>query len=140
MASPPGISRPPRRSPATSPHWWQASSMCTPVRSPRSRVSCPPTSCAASRWHATWRPSRWAPPLSGASRSTNRHSDANTPSTPTISSSCPSTTPAPWRTRAASPSETNTSSVPRSPRTTTRGGTTRSCTSSPTCGSAIWSP
>ena len=61
-----------------------------------------------------------------------------TPSRSTTSCSCPSSTPARWRTPAPSPSWRPTSSSPRWPRPWSSGAPSRSCMSSRTCGSATW--
>ena len=67
-------------------------------------------------------------------------SACGTRSTSTTSCSCRSSTPARWRTPAASRSARTTSSAARSPTRATSGAPRRSCTRWRTCGSATSSP
>ena len=66
--------------------------------------------------------------------------DTRTRSRSTTRCSCPSSTPARWRTPGASPSSSPTCSARRSPMPSVSDGPRRSSTSSRTCGSATSSP
>ena len=73
--------------------------------------------------------------------STTGSSTTRTPSASTTQPSCPSTTSAPWRTPAWSPSPSSTDlPLQDHRRAPTRAAPTRSCTRWRTCGSATWSP
>ena len=66
----------------------------SPTRTTASRWA----STAGRRWRSTWTPTRSSPSPSRASTSSTGSSTTRTRSTSTTSSSCPSSTPGPWRT------------------------------------------
>ena len=105
-------------------------------RSSKSRWDC----TAALLWQSTWMRSVYSPKPSRVLISTTQISVSRTPLASMTKFSFRSSTPAPWKTQAVSPSAMSMYSLRKPATTCMSAARIRSCTSLPTCGSATWSP